>query len=146
MSNDSPARPFVERAQPETLRGRSLGASLTVKDLARSLTWYRDVVGFVVDRELEREGKLAAVALKAGTVRILINQDNGAKGWDRAKGEGFSLQLITSQDIDAIAARIKEHGGTLESEPADMPWGVRAFRVVDPDGYKLAISSEPPAR
>jgi uncharacterized glyoxalase superfamily protein PhnB len=142
MSTDSPERPFVERAQPETLRGRSLWASLTVNDLRKSLAWYRDVVGFTVHQEYEREGKLMAVSLKAGDVRILIGQDDGARGRDRAKGEGFSLQLITTQNVDEIAARIKERGGTLESEPADMPWGARVFRVKDPDGFKLAISSE----
>ena len=142
MSTDSPEPPFVERAQPESLRGRSLWASLTVNDLQKSLAWYRDVVGFTVHQEYEREGKLMGVALKAGDVRILIGQDDGAKGWDRAKGEGFSLQLMTTQNVDEIAARIKERGGTLELEPTDMPWGARVFRVQDPDGFKLAISSE----
>ncbi|HEX7242874.1 MAG TPA: VOC family protein, partial [Longimicrobiaceae bacterium] len=120
---------------------RTLSASLTVKDLRTSLAWYRDVVGFTVDREIEREGEVRAVALRAGDVRILINQDDGARGRDRAKGEGFSLMITTDQDVDRIAARIREHGGTLESEPADMPWGARAFRVRDPDGFRLAISS-----
>ncbi|MFL5539789.1 MAG: VOC family protein [Longimicrobiaceae bacterium] len=144
MSTDSPAASgFVERAQPETLRGRSLMASLTVNDLQKSLAWYRDVVGFIVDQQYEFEGVVRAVSLKAGVVRLLINQDNGAKGWDRMKGEGFSLNLTTAQDIDAMAERIKARGGTLESEPADMPWGARVFRVKDPDGFILAISSEP---
>jgi catechol 2,3-dioxygenase-like lactoylglutathione lyase family enzyme len=71
-------------AAPAPLRARSLQASLTVKDLHKSLAWYRDVVGFEVDRKHEREGRLRAVSLKAGDVRILINQDDGAKGWDRA--------------------------------------------------------------
>ena len=130
------------RAEPQSFRARSLDASLTVKDLEKSLAWYQDVVGFTVDRRHEREGKLMAVSLKAGNVRILINQDDGAKGWERVKGEGSSLQFTTAQSIDAVAARIKEHGGTLASEPADMPWGVRMFRVQDPDGFKFTISSE----
>lgn len=143
MSTESPAASgLVERAQPETLRGRALMASLTVNDLQKSLAWYRDVVGFVVDQQYEFEGQLRAVRLKAGVVNLLINQDNGAKGWDRKKGEGISLNLTTAQDVDAIAGRIKERGGTLESEPADMPWGARVFRVKDPDGFILAISSE----
>ncbi|HVG43150.1 MAG TPA: VOC family protein [Longimicrobium sp.] len=133
---------FVERAQPETLRARSLWASLTVNDLQKSLAWYRDVVGFTVHQEYEREGRLMAVALKAGDVRILLGQDDGAKGWDRAKGEGFSLQIMTAQNVDEIARRITERGGTLASEPADTPWGARVFRVVDPDGFRLAISSQ----
>jgi uncharacterized glyoxalase superfamily protein PhnB len=58
------------------------------------------------------------------------------------KGEGFSIQFTTAQSVDDVANRIKARGGKLESEPADMPWGVRAFRVVDPDGYKITFSSE----
>lgn len=126
--------------QDEPLDVLSLGASLTVSDLPRSMAWYRDVLGFTIDREYQREGKLIAVALRAGAVRILIGQDNGARGLDRVKGEGFSLQLTTPQSVDDIAKRIKESGGTLESEPADM-WGARAFRLRDPDGFRFTISS-----
>ena len=143
MRNGTPPSIDVStRAQPEPLRARSLSASLTVKDLAVSLAWYRDVVGFAVDKQHERDGKLMAVSLEAGDVRILIGQDNGAKGWDRIKGDGFSLMITTVQDIDALAQWIKERGGTLASEPADMPWGARMFRLEDPDGFKFTISSQ----
>ena len=125
----------------ELLNGRALAASLTVNDLSKSLAWYSDVVGFAVDQKHEREGKLRAVSLKAGDVRILINQDDGAKGWERVKGEGFSLQITTDQSIDDVANRIKERGGTLESEPVDTPWGKRIFRLRDPDGFRITISS-----
>jgi uncharacterized glyoxalase superfamily protein PhnB len=128
-------------AKPELFRGRTLSASLTVKDLQKSLAWYHDVVGFTIDRKIEREGKLRAVVLKAGDVQLSINQDDGARGWDRIKGEGFSLRITTEQSVDEIANRIKKLGGTLDSEPADMPWGARIFRLRDPDGFKLTISS-----
>jgi len=127
--------------QQDSFNASELTASLTVKDLKNSLEWYRDVMGFAVLREHERDGKLRAVSLQAGTVRILINQDDGAKGWDRAKGEGFSLQFTTKDNIDDVANGIKARGGTLATEPADMPWGPRVFRIQDPDGYKFVISS-----
>src|SRR5829696_4427167 len=92
-----------DQQKPESFRARALSMSLTVKDLKSSVAWYRDTVGFTVDQEYEREGKLRAVALKAGDIRILLNQDDGAKGWDRKKGEGFSFQFTTTQDIDAVA-------------------------------------------
>jgi len=133
---------MAKRVQPESFRAKEMTASLTVKDLQKSLAWYRDLLGFTVDREIERDGKLRGIALKAGAIRILLNQDDGAKGLDRVKGEGFSLQFITAQSVDDIADRIKMHGGSLDTEPADMPWGVRAFRVRDPDGFRFAISSE----
>jgi catechol 2,3-dioxygenase-like lactoylglutathione lyase family enzyme len=89
--------------EPFTATG--LSASLTVDDLAASTAWYRDVLGFTVEREFERDGTPFAARLRAGSVAMLLTQDNGAKGAGRAKGEGFSLQLTTTQDIDALAAR-----------------------------------------
>ena len=130
---------------PDAIVASALSVSLTVKDLQKSLIWYRDVVGFSEVRRIERDGKLRGVSLQAGDARIAINQDDGAKGWTRVKGEGFSLQLTTSQSIDAVAKGIKERGGVLDTEPADMPWGVRMFRLRDLDGYKLAISSPRPS-
>jgi uncharacterized glyoxalase superfamily protein PhnB len=142
MSSNSPIPDgTTKHTESEPLHASMLSASLTVKDLGKSLAWYHDVLGFAIDRKIEREGKLRAVSLKAGNVRLSINQDDGAKGWDRVKGLGFSLQITTDQNIDKIANRIKERGGTLESEPADMPWGARVFRLKDPDGFKLVISS-----
>ena len=129
------------RSLPETFRGRALSASLTVKNLQESLAWYRNVLGFTLDQKHERDGTLVAVSLKAGNVRILIGQDDGAKGADRVKGEGVSLMITTAQNVDEVAARIKASGGTLDSEPATMPWGPRAFRLRDPDGFRLTISS-----
>ena len=126
---------------PESFHGRSLAASLTVSNLEKSTAWYQDVLGFAVDRKHEREGKLLAVSLKAGHVQILITQDDGAKGWDRVKGDGFSMRITTDQNIDEIAKRIKERGNTLDTEPTDTPWGERVFRVHDPDGFKFLISS-----
>ena len=135
----------AKRAESESFNASAFSISLTVKDLAASLAWYHDVLGFPIDRKIEREGKLRSVALKAGNARISIKQDDGAKGWTRIKGEGFSLNITTEQNIDKIANRIKELGGVLEKEPADMPWGVRLFRLKDPDGYTLGISSPRPA-
>jgi len=128
--------------KPAAFEARSLSTSLTVKDLKASMAWYRDVLGFTVNQQHEREGVVRAVSFSAGAVQLLINQDDGAKGMDRVKGEGFSLMFTTSQDVDAIARGITERGGTLDSEPADMPWGARVFRLRDPDGFRLVITSE----
>src|SRR4051794_26757758 len=103
---------------PDQLQGESLQASLTVASLERSTSWYTTVLGFVVDRRHEREGRLIAVSLKAGAVRLLLTQDDGAKGLDRAKGEGFSLQITIQQDADALAASVKAQGVGLDTEPA----------------------------
>jgi uncharacterized glyoxalase superfamily protein PhnB len=92
-------------------------------------------------RDFVREGVTTGAALAAGDVEISLNQDDGKKGKDRAFGQGFSMRIVTEQSIDDIAARVKRAGGKLEQEPADMPWGARIFVVVDPDGYRLVVSS-----
>lgn len=132
---------MTDQDESARLHADTLSASLTVRDIHASLAWYRDVLGFDVDREMARDGILHAVALRAGPVRLLLNQDDGAKGLERAKGAGLSLMLTTRQSVDIIAARIRAHGGSLVSEPADMPWGARVFRVRDPDGFAFAVSS-----
>jgi uncharacterized glyoxalase superfamily protein PhnB len=133
--------PNSDVAAPAPFIATTLAASLTVKDLPKSLAWYRDVLGFAVARTFDRGGPMFAASLRAGTVAILLTQDDGAKGFDRAKGEGISLQLTTAQDIDELAKGIRERGGTLDAEPMD-GFGARVFRLRDLDGFKLVISSE----
>jgi len=142
MSTSPTAARNTEQKESGAFEASQLRASLTAKSLQASLEWYRDILGFAVTERHEREGVLRAVSLKAGSVEIVIGQDDGAKGTDRVKGQGISLNLTTSQDIDEIAARIKSRGGVLASEPIEMPWGARVFRLIDPDGFILAISSE----
>lgn len=130
-----------DRSVPETLRLRMISPSLTVKDVQTSLAFYRDVVGFTVSELWEREGKVLGADLVAGSSHLLIGQDDGAKGWDRTKGVGMRLYFSTSQSLDDLASAIKSRGGTLASEPEEMPWGGRAFSIVDPDGFNITISS-----
>ena len=125
----------------EPLQGTALAASMTVNDLQKSLAWYQDVLGFSVDQKHERDGALRAVSLRAGDVRIVIGQDDGAKGLNRVKGVAISLQITTTQNIDEVAARAKAAGSLLADDPADTPWGARMFRIKDPDGFLFVISS-----
>jgi lactoylglutathione lyase len=133
--------PAANPTQSEPLTANSLNLSLTVKDLSKSVAWYRDVVGFTVDREIVRDGVLRSIAIRAGSVNLMLNLDDGGRGWDRKKGEGFAFQLRTSQNLDEIANGIKARGGTLALQPTDMPWGARIMRLVDPDGFRFSIST-----
>jgi len=116
----------------------------TVADVATSIGWYRDILGFVLVEEMRDEGELVGASLKAGDVELFLGQDDWAKGKDRVKGVGFRFYCVTAQDIDQLAADIKARGGELDYEPTDRPWGVRDFAVTDPDGFKISISSEAP--
>jgi uncharacterized glyoxalase superfamily protein PhnB len=136
------ARPTLrERRQPESLRLRSAGPSFTVSDVQKSLAFYRDVLGFTPKDRWEQDGALMGVEMVAGSVSFWLGQDDWKKGRDRVKGLGFRMYCETSQDVDAIAGRIRDAGVTLLEEPKDEPWGGRAFALVDPDGFTITFAT-----
>lgn len=132
----------ADAAASDALVGLSLQASLTVADIRRSVAWYRDVVGFAVDREFARDGALMAVSLRAGSARILLTQDDGARGLNRVKGEGFSLSITTAEDLEEVARRMRAGGGDAAVEPTR--FGSR-IALQDPDGFRLVIMPPRPA-
>jgi uncharacterized glyoxalase superfamily protein PhnB len=136
------SRPIQPRRTPETLRLTKFTPSLTVNDLATSLHFYTDALGFFPGQRWHGEdGLLHGVMLKAGAMEIGISQDDWKLGRDRKKGAGFRIFCETTQDVDALAARVKATGYALAQEPSDdRDWGARSFSVDDPDGYHLTIT------
>ena len=123
------------------MRLRSAGPSFTVNDIEKSLAFYRDVLGFTLKERWEQDGALHGVEMVAGSVTFWLGQDDWKKGRDRVKGLGFRMYCATSQDVDALAQRIKAAGGTLTEEPTDRPWGGRDFALLDPDGFAVTIAT-----
>ena len=123
------------------LQAQAVAPSFTVDDLQKSLAFY-EALGFGVDERWEENGTLMGVMLRAGNARICLSQDDWKKGRDRQKGLGMRAFITTSQDIDQLAARVKQAGITLDRDAHDTEWGSRAFEVTDPSGFKLTISTE----
>lgn len=117
----------------------SSSPSFTVNDVNKSLAWYLDVLGFTMGDKWENNGKLMGAELTAGKTKLWVGQDDWQKGRDRVKGVGVRIYCVTTNDIDALAKRIKSKGGTLVQEPRD-EWGMRSLTVDDPDGYRMTIS------
>jgi catechol 2,3-dioxygenase-like lactoylglutathione lyase family enzyme len=136
VSRSTPAE--RRRQFPEALRLRGLSASLTVDDLAKSLKFYVDGLGFTIKDRWERDGKLLGVMLVAGACEIGLSQDDWAKGRNRVKGVGVRFHAETGQSLDMIAALAQERGIKADG-PKVAPWGDRVVDFEDPDGYKLTI-------
>jgi uncharacterized glyoxalase superfamily protein PhnB len=50
--------------------------------------------------------------------------------------------IAVEKDLDALADRAKAAGYALDSEPAPLDWGGRAFSITDPDGFLISVASE----
>jgi uncharacterized glyoxalase superfamily protein PhnB len=131
----------MNESAASTLNLASVAPALTVGDLETSIAFYEGILGFEVVDRFEQAGVVLGASLRAGTVSLMLGQDDWAKGQDRVKGVGFRLYCETTQDVDELAAAIKSRGGELAQEPTDQPWGARDLAIVDPDGFTLSISS-----
>jgi uncharacterized glyoxalase superfamily protein PhnB len=128
------------RIDPQSLRLRTLAPSFTVDDVERSKRFYVDGLGFTVKDTWEKDGKVLGYMLVAGSCEIGIGQDDWAKGRDRKKGIGWRLYAETTQDLDALAKRLRGHGVEVDG-PKESSWGPRILSVTDPDGFVLTLHS-----
>jgi uncharacterized glyoxalase superfamily protein PhnB len=130
----------MSTATESALQAKTITPSLTVDDLPASIRFFEGL-GFAIDERWEEGGKLIGVMLRAGGAHIGLSQDDWKKGRDRKKGVGTRIFIETAQNIDDLAARAKQAGVKLSSEPHDTDWGGRAFEATEPSGFVLTISS-----
>lgn len=120
---------------------------LVVADLARSVTWYRDVLGAEVVGEY---GGTSAVLRFVGSWLLLVT--GGEPTADKptvsmvapADPDRASAELIVAvPDCRAAHAELVSRGAVFLAEPVEYAWEIRAF-FRDPDGHLFEISQRKP--
>lgn len=116
---------------------------LVVTDLARSVAWYRDVLGADLVGEY---GGTSAVFRLVGSWLLLVT--GGEPTVDKptvtmavpVDPDLASAELIVAvPDCRAAHAELAARGATFLSDPIDYAWEIRAF-FRDPDGHLFEIS------
>jgi catechol 2,3-dioxygenase-like lactoylglutathione lyase family enzyme len=124
--------------------GRSLTyftVNLIVKDLPRSVAFYRDVLGATVEYE---DPDFVALALE--TLSFMLHAEHAYDHhpiYERLlstteRGTGAELRVL-GINPDAVEARARARSGTIIQSATDKPHGWREMMVADPDGYVWAI-------
>jgi uncharacterized glyoxalase superfamily protein PhnB len=117
--------------------------TLAVRDLAASMRWYENVLGFQTVFVMPAPGGAPALAhLRwARYADLMLRPDPAAAA--NAKGVGVTLTFAVPDGLDALADRAKAHGAMILREPCDRPWNARDFALADPDGYALTFTMGP---
>ena len=122
------------------------GFGLLVKDMARMIRFYRDVLGFEIK---ESEDTKNVYLVKDGTLFLLYGRNDFEKMTDRkyeyvnGLNGHFEIALYVDafDDVDAAFKHAVENGATPVLEPTTEPWGQRTCYIADPEGNLIEIGS-----
>jgi len=124
--------------------GMGLRLELFVRDMDVAIAFYRDVLGFEL---LRRDAGYASMRSGGVTFGLgPIDKLPEAEGYftqsrlatDRGAGVEIVLEV---DDLAAYRARVERAGYPVQEDVQDRPWGLTDFRITDPDGYYLRITT-----
>ena len=115
-----------------------------VRDLPRSLAFYRDELGFDETYRHPPEGEPGFVALQLENTKLGLVVFAAPESFlGRTPGDGLRFELwLYCDDVDDEVQRLRGNGVTVLREPEDMPWGERLAYVADPDGNPVSLASK----
>ena len=142
MTTKRTGTPWMTPAEyGRTLTGLSM--NLIVRDVAKSLPFYRDVLGFTVHYA---DADFAALQLAGARVQLHADHTYDTQPWaprlakPGLRGLGAEIRIM-GIDPDAAERRANERGATVLNGSRDWPHGWRDVVLEDPDGYTFAVGS-----
>jgi catechol 2,3-dioxygenase-like lactoylglutathione lyase family enzyme len=135
-------------AQKWSVSGADYGRSLTgltlnllVRDVARSLPFYTEVLGF---RDLHHDPDFAALERDGTKLTLHADHTYGAQPWaprlaeSGKRGLGAEIRIL-GVDPEEAERRARERGYTVLVGTKEWPHGWRDCVLEDPDGYTFAV-------
>jgi lactoylglutathione lyase len=123
---------------------RRAGVILAVRDVAASVAFYRDVVGFEVEAEFD-DPPYASLAL-AGMRLSLAEQGHASEDRPGVEmtapvdpSQAAAVVVVEVDDARAEHTAMQAAGVRLLAEPYEPPWGGCRFFAIDPDGFLVEI-------
>ncbi len=130
------------------MKWAALVPELSVFDLAKSLAFYTELLGFKV---LFARPETRFAYLELGDAQLMLEQIAGGQGWQTGRlevplGRGVNFQ-IEVESLDPILSRLAAAPYPLFVPPeenlyrqGELLHSSREFLVQDPDGYLLRFS------
>lgn len=117
-------------------RQPTLRIELFPDDVDRFVDFYTRVLRFQLARHELHYAAVERGLIQVGAVKAWSAADPKA----RRPPQGVEI-VIEVDDVDEEAAAVSEAGWPLDEPLTDQPWGLRDFRILDPDGYYVRLTS-----
>ncbi|HEY6870245.1 MAG TPA: VOC family protein [Novosphingobium sp.] len=117
--------------------------TLTIHEIARSQRFYGDGFGWKTVYEssevlfYQMNGLVLALWMAGPMVADLGRPDGHSNGF------ALAHNVPAPDEVDRLAGRLADHGGTVLREPAEPPHGGRRAYVADPDMHAWEIAWNP---
>ena len=123
----------------------TLTPSLTVRDAARAIEFYKQAFGAEVRGGVAKgpDGKVMHAELKIGDSVIMLTDEYpefGSLSPQSSGGAGMSLHIYVD-GVDAAFDRAVKAGAQVEMPVSDQFWGDRYGKLKDPFGHKWSIAT-----
>lgn len=122
----------------------AITAALCVTDVKAAVKFYQSAFGFE-KRGITNgpDGKPMHAELTMRGSTLMLGPESAAMGARSAKTVGASptTLYILVENVDKVVAKAVKLGATPLGPVADMFWGDRCGRVVDPEGYTWYIGT-----
>jgi predicted enzyme related to lactoylglutathione lyase len=119
---------------------RQLWPLLLVQDLERSVSFYRDRLGFALVDQAFARGKLFWCRLEREGAALMLQQAEEEDGPAGERGRGVAFYFVCD-DAQAMHAELTSRGWQLAA-PTTACYGMVQLFVPEPDGYVLCFESE----
>ena len=112
-----------------------------VRDMDRTLAFYREALGFSVAFTMpDDKGGLAHASMQRGDVSIMFGPFHDEPADGNGRGVMLYFSVNDDEEIDALFAQARQAGAQVLQEPTEQFWGDRDWGVSDPDGYRIWVS------
>lgn len=121
----------------------SITPSLTCRDAARAMDFYKRVLGA---REIMRMpgpgGKIGHAELRIGDSVIFVNDPFPGTGQpSESAGVPLIYLFLYTENVDSVFNRAVEAGCRVDMPLADMFWGDRYGKITDPFGHQWGLAT-----
>lgn len=114
---------------------------LVVADLEETIRFYRETLGLEMADEFLHEGRRVWASLRAGEAELMVTEGDSAGG----VAHHDTILYFYPDDVAALHESLRRRGFPV-SDLGTTIYGMREFRLEDPNGYQVWCGqSVPPA-